>query len=179
MKKITLLFIVLLFNIALAQNKLTTNAGIIHFEASVPLFEEVKASNSSVHCELNTKTGEIFSLVLINDFHFKIALMEHHFNQYYLESDRYPKASFKGRISGFNLFIIGTNPKEFKMKGRLILHGKKKEINTLVYLRTTDKGLEISSDFDIKLADFKIEIPTPLRIKIAETVNVKSNFILN
>lgn len=155
-----------------------TNKGVINFEASVPLFEEVKASNEVVQCVLNIKTGEIYSIALIKEFHFKRALMEEHFNKYYLESDQYPKAIFKGRIIGFNWNSIDTSPKEFKMKGKLEIHGKKREINSLVLLRKTDGGLEIVSDFQVKINDFNIKIPTVLSMKVAETVNIKSQFIV-
>lgn len=111
MKKITLLLLLSISNIIIAQKEMITNKGIINFEASVPLFEEVKASNETAQCVLNIKTGEIYSLSLIKEFHFKIAIMEEHFNEYYLESDHHPKATFKGRILGFNWNSIGTSPK--------------------------------------------------------------------
>ncbi len=178
MGKIILTILLFLSNIIFAQKEMITNIGFINFEASVPLFEEVKASNETVQCILNTKTGEIYSIALIKEFHFKRALMEEHFNKYYLESDRYPKAIFKGRIQGFNWNIIGTSPKEFKLKGKLEIHGKKREINSLVLLRKVNEGLEISSDFYVKINDFNIKIPTVLSMKVAETVNIKSQFIV-
>jgi hypothetical protein len=178
MKKIILTLLLFLSNIILAQEKMITDAGIVNFEASVPLFEEVNASNKIGHCVLNSKNGEISILLLIKDFHFKIDLMEKHFNNYYLESDRYPKSTFKGRIVGFNLNIIGSSPKEFKLKGELQLHGKIKEINTIAWVRKVDEGLEITSNFDVKSKDFDIEIPVALSVKVAETVNIKSYFLL-
>jgi len=178
MKNSILLFLLLIFNYSIAQKEMITSNGVINFEASVPLLEEVKASNESAQCVINTKTGEIYSTALIKDFHFKIALMEKHFNAYYLESDRYPKAIFKGRIVGFNWYIIGTTPKKFKMKGRLELHGKRKEINTIVVLRKVNNGLEIISDFTVTTNDFDIKIPTVLSMKIAEKVTIKTNFLL-
>ncbi|WP_291122449.1 YceI family protein [Flavobacterium sp. UBA6046] len=178
MKKITLLLLLSISNIIIAQKEMITDKGIINFEASVPLFEEVKASNETAQCVLNIKTGEIYSLSLIKDFHVKIAIMEDHFNEYYLESDHYPKATFKGRILGFNWNIIGTSPKEFKMKGKLEIHGKSKEITTIVFLRKVEDGLEIISNFDINIKDFNIEVPKVLSMKVAETVNVKTEFFV-
>ena len=107
MKKISL-YLVLLIGIAgFSQSKLITKTGKITFEASVPAFEEVKAKNESVTCILNTENGEIATLALIKGFRFKIALMEEHFNENYIESDRYPKATFKGKIDDFKML---TNP---------------------------------------------------------------------
>lgn len=65
------------------------------------------------------------------------------------------------------------------MKGTLVLHGKSKEINTIVLLIKLDGGLEIISNFDINSKDFDIEIPTVLSVKVAETINIESKFLLN
>jgi hypothetical protein len=179
MKKIILLSLLFIHNPIVAQDEKTTNSGIINFEASVPLFEEVKATNKTASCILNTKTGAIASIVIIKDFRFKIPMMEKHFNENYMESANYPKATFKGVIEGFNWNIIGTSPKEFKLKGVLKLHGKSKKISTIAILRKVDGGLEIISDFDLNSKDFNIEIPEMLSMKVAETVNVKTLFLVN
>ena len=179
MKKIILLLLLLIYNLIVAQNDKTTNSGIIHFEASVPLFEEVKATNNKAFCFLNPKTGAITSIALIKDFRFKIPMMEKHFNENYLESIDYPKASFKGIIEGFNWNIIGTSPKEFKLKGTLKMHGKSKKISTVAILRKTADGLEIISNFEINSRDFNIKIPEMLSMKVAETVKVKTLFVVN
>ena len=178
MKKIMLLLLLFYANLISAQEEMTTSTGIITFEASVPLFEEVKATNKAASCILNTKTGSIASLVLIKDFHFKIPMMEKHFNENYMESHNYPKANFKGTIEGFNLNIIGTSPKEFKLKGTLKLHGKSKKINTVAILRKVDGRLEIISDFNVNTKDYNIEIPEILSMKVAETVNIKTLFLV-
>ena len=174
-----LLLLLFYANLILGQEEMTTNTGIINFEASVPLFEEVKATNKAASCILNTKKGSIASFVLIKDFHFKIPMMEKHFNDNYMESAYYPKAAFKGIIEGFNWNIIGTSPKEFKLNGTLKLHGKSKKISTIAILRKVDGRLEIISDFDIRLKDFNIEIPEMLSMKVSEKVNIKTIFLLN
>ena len=61
-------------------------------------------------------------------FRFKVALMEEHFNENYMESDQYPKAIFKGKIEAFDLNNLSANPKDFIIKGKLELHGKSKDI---------------------------------------------------
>jgi len=178
MKKIILLSLLFIYNPIVAQEEKVTTSGIINFEASVPLFEEVKATNNTASCILNTKTGAIATIVLIKDFRFKIPMMEKHFNENYMESDDYPKASFKGIIEGFNWYIIGTSPKEFKLKGTLKIHGKSKKISTIAILKKSNNGLEIISDFDVNIRDFNIEIPEMLSMKVAETVNVKTLFLV-
>lgn len=179
MKKATLLLLLFFANAALAQEKMIADKGIINFEASVPLFEEVKAENKNAACTLNMETGEISSTIFIKDFHFKIALMEKHFNENYMQSDEYPQASFKGIIEGFNWYIIGTDLKEFNLKGILKIHGKQKKINIVVLLKKSDNGLEMVSDFNVDTKDFNIKIPKILSMKVAETVNIKTLFLFN
>ncbi len=178
MKKITLLSLLFISNFCFAQDEMITHSGIVNFEASVPLFEEVKATNETSSCILNTNTGAITDVVLIKDFHFKIPIMEEHFNENYLESDRHPKAIFKGKIQGFNLNIIGTDSKEFLMKGRLEIHGKSKEISIPVFLKKVGDGIEITANFEVSINDFNIKIPKVLIVKIAENVTIKTNYLV-
>ncbi|MES2574920.1 MAG: YceI family protein [Bacteroidota bacterium] len=177
MKKFTLLLLLYFANIALAQEKIIADKGIINFEASVALFEEVKAENKNATCVLNVETGEISSIALIKDFQFKIALMEKHFNENYMNSDEYPQATFKGIIEGFNWHIIGTDTKQFKLKGILKLHGKSQKINTIILLRKSNNGLEMVTDFNVNIKDFGIKIPRILSMKVAESVNIKTLFL--
>lgn len=162
----------------MAQEKMIANNGKIDFEASVPLFEEVKAKNENATCTLNLENGEIKSTVFIKDFHFKIALMEKHFNENYMESDKHPKATFTGTIEGFNINIIGTTPKEFKLDGILKLHGKSKKISSIAILSKSSDGLELTTEFNVNSKEFNIKIPEILSMKVAETVNIKTEFLL-
>jgi polyisoprenoid-binding protein YceI len=157
---------------------MATTAGTIRFEASVPLYEEVTATNQNVSCVLVTKTGALTIEVPIQEFRFKLSLMEEHFNEKYLESDQYPNAYFKGSIAGFNLNIINSTPKEFKLNGELKIHGITKKISTTVFLKKIDNKLEINANFNINIKDFNIEIPEMLSLKIAKTAHVVGHFLL-
>ena len=119
MKKIATLLVICLFSFSPIVEKKLTKTGTITFEASVPSFEEVKAKNEAVTCILNTDNGEIAALALMKGFRFKVALMEEHFNENYIESNKYPKATFKGKIEGFDVSKITTSPKEYNIKGKL------------------------------------------------------------
>ena len=177
MKNFGIFYSVLLFFCnAFSQNKIATSTGTILFEASLPAFEEVKANNNNVSCVVNTTTGEISSLAFINEFHFKMAMMQEHFNANYLESHKYPKATFKGTIKGFNLAIIGNTPKEFFITGVLSMHGKSKIIKTIALIQKTENGLQIESNFKVNTSDFGIKIPKIVQNKVAEIVTIKTNF---
>jgi len=155
-----------------------TKSGQIIFEASVPSFEEVKAKTESVSCILNTKTGEIASLALQKSFRFKIALMEEHYNENYVESDKYPKATFKGKIENFDLTKIDKSGKTYSINGILEMHGKNKQINIRATIKKAEGGLEIKSDFVVNTDDFNIEIPSVVSKKVSKKVNVSFNFLL-
>lgn len=119
MKKIILIAMLYICSIGVSQEKMISKSGKVTFEASVPSFEEVKAVNKSVTFVLNLATGEIASLALVKGFRFKVALMEEHFNENYIESDQYPKAVFKGKIEGFDVNSLTVDFKIFTINGKL------------------------------------------------------------
>lgn len=176
-KYLIFLFTVITFY-AFGQKKLISKNGTVTFEASVPSFEEVKAKNDAVTFVINTSNGEIASLALMKGFRFKVALMEEHFNENYIESDKFPKATFKGKIEGFDYSKITNNPKEYKIKGTLELHGKSKEIDIKAMIAKKDNGLRLQSDFDLNSDDFDINIPSIVSNKVSKKVNVSLDVIL-
>ncbi|MEH6535697.1 MAG: YceI family protein [Psychroserpens sp.] len=175
MKKI--LFILVLASISIsAQNRYLTKTGTINFEASVPSFEEVAAKNNSVTAILNTDNGEIAALVLVKGFRFKNALMEEHFNENYAESDKFPKASFKGKIENFNLEKIKSS---YTIDGQLTFHGKTIAVDKIAISFSIEKDLiKISGTFSANASDFDVDIPKIVKNKIAQDVVVSFEFEL-
>jgi hypothetical protein len=171
MKRTTLL--ILLFSVfsIYAQEKFTTNTATINFEASVPLFEEIKAVNRSAMVILEPKTSTFNCIVIIKDFRFELDMMQEHFNQNYLESDRYPKAVFKGKIAKFDMKDIDDIEKEYIIKGKLTVHGKSREIEVKALMKRVKEGIQIHSDFPILVSDFDISIPKKIGSKISSTAN--------
>ncbi|HLA56716.1 MAG TPA: YceI family protein [Flavobacterium sp.] len=177
MKKIILPIVLFLLGMAVfAQEKMLTKTGKITFEASVPAFEEVKATNDNATCVINPATGEIASLALMKGFRFKVALMEEHFNENYIESDKYPKATFKGKIENFDAKALTASAKDYTIKGKLELHGKSKDITMPAKIRKTDGGIEIISNFTINTDDYGIDIPSVVKSKVSKSVSVRSEF---
>lgn len=179
MKKL-LTFALLLFIVSVfAQDKMVTKNGKIIFEASIPAFEEVKAKTNQASCVLNTKTGDIASLALIKAFEFKLALMQEHFNANYLESDSYPKSTFKGKIQNFHLEALTPVAQEYTITGKMELHGKTKNVVTIAKIRKSeDNSIEIISDFNINASDYDIEIPAIVKTKVSDKVCIRTNFQL-
>lgn len=175
------LFFVLLGSVAsklMAQEKYIDKNGIIIFEASEKLFEEVKATNESVTVILSTETNQIASLALMKGFHFKNSLMEEHFNENYIESEDYPKATFKGKLIGFNANDLNENNTEVSVEGVLELHGKQKQIYSKLKVQKIGNIISMTGEFMVTPGDFDIEIPKIVRNKIAKEVCVKLNFKL-
>ena len=170
-KLVSLLIVISLSSFA--QTKMITKSGKVTFEASVPAFEEVKAKNETVTVVLNTSTGDIASLALVKGFRFKIALMEEHFNENYMESDSYPKATFKGKIDNFDVSKLTETAKVYTLKGKMEMHGKAKDITIAANIKKTNDGIEIDADFSLNTDDFGIEIPSVISKKVSKKVMVK------
>lgn len=178
MKKMTLLFLIFIAATASAQEKISTDKGMINFEASVPFFEEVKAINKNTYCVLITKTGEITCWATIKNFQFERSLMEEHFNDNYLESTRFPKAAFKGIIEKFDLKNITAVPNQYQIKGKITVHGKSKKIIVTGLIKKGAHGIELLSTFPLNTDDFKIEIPFIVRSKISKNVTTQLYCVL-
>lgn len=178
MKKIILMIVaVLALNSTVAQDKYFTKSGLITFEATVASFEEIKSENNSVSAILNTKTNELAVLTLMKGFLFKVALMEEHFNENYVESDLYPKASFKGKLDSFNLSDLSVTPKKFDLTGTLNMHNKDKEIKSIALVSIKNNVIFLTTEFKVKPEDFDIKIPSIVQEKIAK--EIKINVTLN
>jgi polyisoprenoid-binding protein YceI len=170
MKRTTLLILLFSAFSILAQDKFRTNSAIVNFEASVPFFEEVKAVNKLGTLVLEPETSTLICTVIIKDFRFKMDLMQEHFNDNYIESHRYPKAVFKGKIEKFDLKNIDETEREYEITGKLYLHGKSKIITVKAMLKKVPEGIQIVSNFPISVSDFNIEIPYVVANKISKTV---------
>lgn len=152
--------------------KVYTKNGSISFFSKAPL-ENISADNNQVMSVLTIPSGEMQFSVLIKGFHFKKSLMEEHFNENYLESSKYPKAMFKGKItdpSKINFTSDGTYPVE--VSGDLTIHGVTNKIATMGTITVKSGVITGISKFKIKLADYKISIPGVVKDNISETVDV-------
>lgn len=161
-----------------AQDKIITKTGTTTFEASVPSFEEVKGTNKNSGCILNTKTGEIVGLILMKGFKFKLALMEEHFNENYMESNKYPKAIFKGRIINFDREKITETPQQYEITGTMEIHGATKEISIPAKISKKGNTTIINSSFILNTDDYNITLPLLIRSKVAKKINVTIHYEL-
>ena len=143
----------------------------ISFFSEAPM-ENIDAVNKDGKALLNTKTNELVFVVTIIGFKFKKPLMEEHFNENYMESDKYKTAHFKGQIIG-DVDYLKDGEYKVKAKGVLNIHGvdKEREIEGIITIK--NGTIELNSSFDVNLKDHKIKIPKMVIKNIAETVLVK------
>ncbi|WP_237732372.1 YceI family protein [Flavobacterium sp. UGB4466] len=182
MKKSFLNFFIVLLTILINTDgfaqKVITKTGTIKFQATMPTYEEVAAENKSVSAILDQSTGDFAALVLIKGFRFKVALMEEHFNENYMESEKFSKATLKGKLEDFDSSKITNTPKNFTLKGDLTIHGKTKPIAVSIKISKAANGLSTVGSFEVKPEDFDIEIPSLVRKKIADKIKISYNFLL-
>ena len=175
MKKKTFLFTFLIISQIICAQKYFTRTGTTNFKASVATFEAIEATNKSTTVLLKTDTGDIAAQLFIAAFTFKVALMQEHFNENYMDSDKFPKATFRGKLEGFS---IDTLKKEYPLLGTLTIRGIEKEIETIARVVVTEGAIGITSNFAVKPQDFDIKIPSIVRKKIAKSVNINLNYEL-
>ncbi|SIQ73770.1 YceI-like domain-containing protein [Maribacter ulvicola] len=162
-------------NIVMAQ-KYFTKTGLTEFKASVENFEPIEAKNESTTVILNTETGALAALLFIKAFNFEIALMQEHFNENYMDSDKFPKATFKGLLIDFNMKNLSSEEKKIKLKGTLTIRGKDKIIDTTVTLKKEQNKIVLTSEFTVKPEEFNIVIPGIVREKIAKSINLNLHY---
>jgi YceI-like domain len=168
----------LIFSVLGFSQKMMTRSGEIKFEASMPAFEEVAAKNNTVSCIFDSATGEIAALALVKGFRFKVPLMEEHFNENYMESDQFPKATFKGKVANFNSSKLASGKAVFDIEGDLTMHGITKNLKAKITFVPAGEKLISTAVFKVKPADYNIKIPSVVKSKIAETVEISLKFEL-
>ncbi len=177
MKTHIFLFAIILFasiNTANAQKYYTKNGNISFFSKTA--LEDIKADNNQVMSILDTKTGEMQFSLLVKSFHFQKALMEEHFNENYMESTKFPKATFKGAIADASK-IDFTKDGNHKVNviGEMTIHGVTKKVSSPGTVTINAGKITASSSFPIRVADYNIAIPKLVKDNIAESVSVTVN----
>ena len=154
----------------LCQNYLT-KTGFIGFYSKTPL-EDIKAENNQVYAVLDPASNHIAFAVLLKGFIFTKELMQEHFNENYVESDKFPKATFSGICSG-EMDFSKDGTYQVVIKGDLTLHGITKPIETTAQLDVKKDHIEGFAAFKLKPEDFNITIPSIVRDKITSEISVK------
>jgi hypothetical protein len=158
-------------SIAHAQARYFTKTGMASFFSASPI-EDIEARNQQVAAVLDFGTGQLAFSVPVKGFVFKHTLMQEHFNENYLESDKYPKATFIGHFINFDAGLLataGTHPAQ--VEGDLTLHGVTHRIRVPAAVELRGQLLA-QATFPVASADYNIEIPLLVRDNIAKVISV-------
>ncbi len=172
LKKCILFGLLGLFASATFAQKYYTREGKISFSSDAKI-EKIEATNKSATSVYDSESGKMEFAVLIKAFQFEKALMQEHFNENYMESDKFPKATFKGMIGDYksvNLSKDGVYP--VKVKGQLTIHGVTKDVETEGKFVVKGGTVSAASTFEVAVADYGIQIPSVVRDNIAKTVTI-------
>lgn len=154
-----------------AQKFFTRDAKIM-FNADTKM-EKIEAVSKSGTCVLDAATGKMEWKVLVKGFQFEKALMQEHFNENYMESSKYPNASFSGAINNLsevNFAKDGTY--KVKVKGKMTIHGVAKDIEVPGTVKVGAGNVELLANFVVACADYGISIPSVVKDSIAKEVKV-------
>ncbi|WP_375562545.1 YceI family protein [Bernardetia sp. OM2101] len=167
---IAILFVIQSVNSTAFSQRYTLEESKVHFFSSAPM-EDIEANNKDCKGVIDTKTNAFSFRIPIKSFIFPSSLMQQHFNENYMDSEKYPNATFKGTIEGdYDLTTDGTY--DVVAVGDLEIHGKKQARKIPSQIIVKNGKASIKSTFDVKLEDHDVEIPSLMFQKIAETVKV-------
>lgn len=157
----------------MSAQKYFTKTGHISFYSDTPL-EKIEGHNKSSNCVLDVATGKLEVATLVKGFQFEKALMQEHFNENYMESDKFPKAVFKGQIDNYSKLDISKNGKvTVKVSGDLTMHGVTKKVTTDAVVSINNGKIIADANFNVLLADFNIKIPALVKDQIAKSLKIK------
>ncbi len=173
MKRIMILSVILtiMLNRTNGQVYFTKNGSISFFSKAA--LQNIQADNNQVISILNIQTGAIQFSLLNNAFHFPKAKMEEDFNEDYMESNKYPKSTFRGIITDISKINFGKDGSyPVNAKGDLMIHGVSKNITTPATINIKNGHISAFDSFNVLVKDYKINIPTIVINKIAENIEI-------
>ncbi|OOG72383.1 YceI family protein [Algoriphagus sp. A40] len=175
LKVIALIFLLQVGH-AQGQTLYGTSTGEVSFYSDTPL-ETIEAVNKKTGSIINSTSRELAVQMKITDFAFPNKLMQEHFNENYLESEKYPTATFKGKIKEqVDLTVSGSYP--VNAEGSLTIHGVTKPVTVHGTIVSNGSELKLDFKFQVRTEDYQIEVPSLVITKIAETIDVTGKMTL-
>lgn len=156
---------------SISQTYITRN-GEVRFFSEAPL-ENIEAINRQVSCALDIETGEIVFRVVIRSFVFEKALMQEHFNDNFMDSKKYPNATYEGKILNLNKINFKTDGVyDVISEGKLTIKDVTKDIVATGKITIKGESIIGTSQFKIRLSDYNVNLPSRFMRNIAEVVDV-------
>jgi len=150
------------------QGKFLTNEGSISFYSHTPI-EDITALNNEVGAVIDGEKGEVVIIVQMTRFQFEKKLMQEHFNENYVESEKFPRATFNGKITNHETVDYsskGIYP--VLVEGEMTIHGVTRQVSAEGTLEVTENGVVARTEFTLNPEDYDISIPRVVRGNIAE-----------
>jgi len=168
---ILILLVGLITSFSVKSQLYITKNGKVNFVSEAPL-EIIKASSSNLSGILKTSDKSFVFSVSMKSFNgFNSPLQKVHFNENYIESDKYPNAKFKGKIiEDIDFSKVGKY--KVRAKGKFYVHGKESPMTIRCNIEVSKSEIKVSSKFVVYLRDHNIQIPTIVNQKLAEKINV-------
>lgn len=180
MKNILIAFILIVSSFSsFAQSRYMTREGKVSFYSDTPL-EKIEGHNSKAAGVFETAGGNFQTIVLMKAFMFEKDLMQQHFNENYVESDKFPKATFKGVIDNLSEVDFGKDGEyAVSVSGKMDLHGVTRDVKAKGKLKVDGTTITATSEFLLNPEDYDIKIPKLVRDKIAKEVKVVVDMKMN
>jgi polyisoprenoid-binding protein YceI len=170
---LSILFAISLLGNVSAQKFTVEKSSVVFYSHAT--IEDITAENKKSSAIFNVETKEIVFSIPIAEFQFAKSLMQEHFNEKYMDTDKYPKSTFKGKVSGFDSNSSGAQ--NAKAAGKLSIHGVERDVEIPGTIEKSGDKLLFKSKFIVKLEDYKVDRPQLLWQNIAEQVEVTIDFV--
>lgn len=154
-----------------AQQILISNRAAVSFFSST-IVEDIEGKSNIGSSAIDAKTGSIIFKVPNTSFQFKKKLMQEHFNENYMESEKYPTSEFKGKLHR-PIDLNANGSYKVNVSGKLTVHGVSKDYRTTADISVNNGTVTAKSVFKVRVADHNIKIPTLVFKNIAEIVEVR------
>lgn len=166
-------------SVSFGQIKYNTRNGFIGFYSHTPV-EDVKADNNQVTAVIDIEKGEFAFIALIKSFEFEKALMQEHFNENYMESDKFPKSTFSGKIKDMsNVDFKKDGEYPVIVDGNLTMKDKTNTVSANGTIIIKNGKIEAKSKFKIKPEDYNVIIPDLVKDQIAKEIEITVDVILS
>ncbi|MCX2486198.1 YceI family protein [Pedobacter sp. MR2016-24] len=172
MKRMILLFgLCLSFMAAGAQNIFVSKATSITFFSSTPV-EDIEGKSTTASSVVDIKSRNIVFKVSNTSFQFKKKLMQEHFNENYIESDKYPFSIFRGKITD-DVDLSKDGSYTVNVEGTLDIHGVTKAYQSKANIVVAKGVITARTTIRVKIEDHQIKVPSIVFKNIAEFVDVR------
>lgn len=163
--------LLLLVSVAVNAQIFISKTCQVTFFSEAPL-ENIQATNTTAKPILNTANNEVAVRVPIKAFTFEKSLMQEHFNENYMESNKFPYGTFKGKINE-QIDFTKDGSHKVTITGKLYIHGVEKDRTLNANVIITGEQINVSSEFLVELKDHNITVPKVVFQNIAEKILVK------